>query len=74
MNYYLYDNDSDRKVRVHIGSCKYCKEGKGIKSIPQSASGWHGPFDTLTAAKEVAQSLQRKDTRTCATCLDGKRF
>ena len=74
MNYYLYESDINRKVRVHIGNCKFCKEGKVIAGTPALTSRWHGPFDTLAAAKEVAKSLKQKDTRTCALCLDGKRF
>ena len=74
MDYYVYASDTNRKVRVHIRTCMYCKEGKGIESIPQSDRGWYGPFDTLAPAQEFATSLQRKDTRTCSLCLDGKRF
>jgi hypothetical protein len=57
-----------------MGSCKFCKEGKGISTTRQTDARWHGPFDTLEAAKVFAKTIKKKDTRTCRHCLDGRRF
>jgi hypothetical protein len=74
MNYYVRRDRENRKVSVHVGSCIHCKEGKGKHQPSITNSTWYGPYDTLEAAKQFAKTLGTKDTRTCAVCLDGKRF
>lgn len=74
MNFYVYESYASKRVRVHIGHCSYCNEGKGTKLIGHLDSRWHGPFDTLLGAKVLAKSLKRKNTRTCLICLDGGKF
>jgi hypothetical protein len=69
MNYYVYKSDSKKQVRVHAGSCIYCKEGTVISVLSQSRNGWHGPFETLAQAQALAKSLELKDIRACRTCL-----
>ena len=70
MSFYVYESDTDRKVRVHAGHCSYCNEGKGRQLIQQlNKSRWHGPYLTLAEAQTFAKSLKRKSTRNCSTCL-----
>ena len=72
MNYYVYEDDSNRKIRVHAGSCKNCNEGKG-KQLPGKLNQWHGPYDTLAAAQAFAKSLRKRNTRTCQNCLPDRK-
>lgn len=75
MNYYVHEDNKNKKVRVHVGRCNYCREGKGMPHFPQdSDKRWHGPYDTLEDAQALASTLQVKDRRTCVHCLDGRRF
>ncbi len=75
MNYYVYEDNKNKKVRVHAGICTYCREGKGMPKWTQAENKiWHGPYDTVATAQTVANTLQEKDRRTCTHCLDGKRF
>jgi hypothetical protein len=47
MNYYTYENWRARgpqRVRVHIGSCGFCNEGKGLTTGTRAGNGkWYGP-------------------------------
>lgn len=69
MNFYVYEDTINRRIRVHVGSCTYCKEGNGMNATRLSENRWHGPFATLEEAQVLAQSLKRKNTRTCLSCL-----
>ncbi len=74
MNFYVYEDDTRRLLRVHTGHCQYCNDGQGRKLTHSFNKRWHGPYVTLTEAQAFATSLKRKNTRTCAACLNGKRF
>lgn len=69
MTYYVYDNWTINKARVHHASCSYCNDGRGIHSNPSGKnSKWHGPFDTVTEADAKAHSLRRVITDHCKSC------
>lgn len=73
MNFYVYEDDETKRVRVHTGRCGHCKEGQGRKSGRRPNNRWHGPYTTLSAAQTFAKTLKKKDTRTCGTCLEGSK-
>ena len=60
MDYYIYENwqAGPHKTVIHIGSCGFCKDGKGRAGgyDPKHAQ-WHGPFPTLEFARIVSQKL-----------------
>lgn len=75
MNYYVHADSQNKKARIHLGSCKYCKQGKGMSHFSQLPDKrWYGPYDTLESAQALAKTLPVKDIRTCGHCLDGRRF
>lgn len=70
MNFYVYEDDSRHYVRIHKGSCRHCNEGEGTHATRAPNKRWYGPYSTLSDAQNFAQSLKRKYTRNCMTCLD----
>jgi len=69
MSYYVYDNWTINKARVHRGSCSYCNDGRGIHSNPSGKnSKWHGPFATVAEADATAMSLKRAIADHCKSC------
>lgn len=73
MNYYVYEDDQANRARIHDGRCWVCNEGKGRQPNRQPNKRWHGPFLTLVEAQALAQSLAKKDTRNCWSCLGGSK-
>jgi hypothetical protein len=70
MSYYVYDNWTINKARVHRGSCSYCNEGRGIHANPSGRSSrWHGPYDSVPKADQKARSLKREITDHCRSCV-----
>ena len=48
--YYFYHNwDSDQKNKIHMGDCKQCNYGTGMRKIQKRGKSgvWIGPFSTL---------------------------
>jgi hypothetical protein len=70
MNFYVYEDMTRKLVRIHKGSCRHCNEGQGTRLTYSPYKKWYGPYATLVEAQEFAQSLKRKSTRNCITCLD----
>jgi len=70
MSYWVYENWTIDKAIVHKGDCPYCKDGKGIHPNKEEGRNgkWHGPFDVLAYAGNVAASLN-KNARECKFCL-----
>jgi F-type H+/Na+-transporting ATPase subunit beta len=69
MNFYVYESDSKKQVRVHAGSCIYCKEGENTYRSISPTNRWHGPYETLAQAQAFAKSLESREIRACRTCL-----
>ena len=74
MHFYIHEDSKNKKVRVHMGSCRHCKEGKGLPTSHAAGSRWHGPYGTVEEAQEVAKTIASKDTRFCGHCLTGRNF
>ena len=71
MGFWVYENwTADNKAVLHVGSCGHCNEGKGCHDTPhgESHGKWHGPFDSLEAAKAAAEGTGRPvSEHTCIT-------
>lgn len=71
MSYYVYENwqAGPHKTVTHVGSCGFCNWGKGRAGgyDPRHAK-WHGPFDTLQAARTLSGSLPGVVNRTEHRC------
>ncbi len=70
MNYWVYENRVVDKTRIHLGSCPYCQDGRGIHGGGERATGsWIGPLPTLEEARKVASRFAHRDNRSCLQCL-----
>lgn len=69
MSFYVYENWTHDRVRIHSGGCGYCNEGRGTQPHDSGRNGmWHGPFEDRDAAYRKATQLRRTDTKACGTC------
>jgi hypothetical protein len=67
--YWVYENWTNRRVRVHRGECGHCKDGHGCQIEDPGRNGkWHGPFNDRSEVFDVAKRLARLDTKSCAVC------
>lgn len=67
--YWVYDNWTINKARVHYGNCSYCNEGRGIHSSSSGKnSRWLGPFGAVDEADDVARRQKRAITDRCSVC------
>jgi HTH-type transcriptional regulator/antitoxin HigA len=67
--YWVYQNWTVDRARVHRGTCSYCNHGLGIhRNSSNRNSEWRGPFTDRAAAFAVMTSLGRTDSRACDNC------
>jgi hypothetical protein len=67
--YYVYENWTHERVRVHRSSCVFCNDGHGCHAGTSTAHGqWHGSFASRDDAFAKATALARSNTRACAYC------
>ena len=69
MEFYIYENWTHDRVRIHRASCGYCNNGDGTQASTSPKNGrWLGPFDNRALVFAKAKSLKRMDTKPCGTC------
>lgn len=67
--YWVYQNWTHDRARVHRGVCSFCNRGRGVHGKTSDRNGeWTGPFADRAAAFAAMNRLQRADSRACATC------
>ena len=70
MTYWVYENIPLRRTRIHLSSCSFCRDGRGIHGGGTRPSGaWFGPFETIQEAERLAASRKRLDNQKCPECL-----
>jgi len=70
MDYYVYENwqAGPHKARIHISSCRFCNNGKGIHNTDSEEHGkWHGPFLTYEETLQAAIKTGGEVTE-CQNC------
>ena len=68
--YWVYENNIHKKTRVHLASCSFCQNGRGIHGGGKRRSGiWFGPFATIGEADSKAGLQKQPDNRHCQECL-----
>ncbi len=72
--YWVYIDDPTNRVRVHVGSCRYCNHGKGVNEIRLPNNRWEGPFSDPDHAATAAVRGNRRDTKPCGHCLPDHRI
>jgi len=69
MTYYVYDDLPTNSAKLHVSSCSYCNNGKGFQpNVTGMNTKWHGPFNTLQEAEEIAVGTGRKYIDKCKVC------
>ena len=72
MPYWVYENWTHDRARMHAGSCNRCNDGSGANAAGSGRNGrWLGPFDGRAEAERVMVGLGRSDTGVCAFCGAG---
>ena len=72
--FYVYENTSTNRARVHKADCGFCNHGEGSRRRrkPKSPGGgnvrWHGPCDTRESAFSTMKRLGKKDIGACSAC------
>ncbi len=69
ITYFIYENPARDRVRIHAATCRYCQgvDPDSEVDASENSARWHKARDREEALK-VAESLARKDTRTCGVC------
>ena len=67
--YYVYENWTHKRARVHRAGCSYCNNGRGTQPSDSGQNGkWHGPFKDRDDAFAKLKSTGQVDAKGCASC------
>jgi F-type H+-transporting ATPase subunit beta len=67
-DYYVYENWTHKRARIHKGDCSHCNRGRGTHAGSSERNGrWHGPYNRAEAFR-LAQRLRQDDTAPCSVC------
>lgn len=70
MDYFVYENWTHKRSRVHRGSCVFCNSGKGNQASHSGRNDqWHGPFLDQSAALKKARSFGWDNSASCSVCM-----
>lgn len=69
MSYYVYENWTRDRGRIHKAECGYCNYGQGIHARDSGKNGrWLPPFEQREEAIKAAAALGHSDMRPCSAC------
>ena len=69
-DFFVYENWTHKRARIHQGVCRYCNNGKGWQPVDSGANGkWHGPFPTRASAFRKLKELDYPDMHDCQVCM-----
>ncbi len=72
VNFYIYENwlAGPHKIVLHRSNCGQCNHGKGRPAgHDANHSRWHGPYATLTEARETSQGMAGVLIRSECKCI-----
>jgi 4-hydroxy-tetrahydrodipicolinate synthase len=72
VNFYIYENwlAGPHKIVLHRSSCGQCNHGKGRPAgHDANHARWHGPYTTLTEARDTAQNMAGVLIRSECKCI-----
>ena len=68
MSYWVYENWTVKKARIHKADCPYCDGGSGLHRRSSRRNGsWHGPCATLPSAARVGANTGQPVSK-CSHC------
>ncbi len=69
-DYYVYENWTNKRARLHRADCSYCNTGQGSHPGSGDKNGrWYGPFPALEQARARLGQLSCQDKAECGTCM-----
>lgn len=68
MKYVVYENYPTNAATVHVSTCRIYV----CRIADETRNGkWHGPFDDVESALNLAKATGRRNLRVCRLCLPG---
>ena len=68
--FYVYENWTNKRARLHRAACTYCKGGQGSQASTGDKNGqWHGPFADAEQARAKLSMLDYDDKGECGACM-----
>jgi F-type H+-transporting ATPase subunit beta len=69
LKFWVYENWTHKRARVHLAECGYCNDGCGTQAAHSGRNDkWHGPYSQHELAFMAARNLRQPDTKACAFC------
>ena len=72
MSYYVYVDDPTSRARVHLGSCRFCNEGRGMKDTRLPDNRWSPAFPDREFANAWARATEKRDVGECPCVARGQ--
>jgi len=67
--YWVYENRTVRRARLHRAACGFCNNGAGFRAPDSGTNGcWHGPFRDKDTALAALERTGQADRGPCAAC------
>ncbi len=74
-DYWVYENWTHRRIRVHRAECSFCNDGHGLGVGTNGRNDeWSGPYASLNLARDKVRQLPSRngggawDIADCAVC------
>jgi F-type H+-transporting ATPase subunit beta len=69
MSFYVYENWTHKRARLHRSDCPYCNHGRGTQPSQSARNGrWHAPQLDRTRAFDLLRATRQPDLAPCAHC------
>ena len=67
--YWVYENWTHKRARMHLAECSFCNRGRGIHAADSGRNGqWHGPYADKQRAFQALQATRVADRAICSVC------
>lgn len=68
--FFVYENWTNKRARLHRAGCSYCKGGEGTQGSTSDQNGeWHGPFPEVEQARAKLSMMDYADKSECGSCM-----
>jgi hypothetical protein len=69
IRFWVYENWTHKRGRIHRSDCVYCNDGRGVHGSRSGRNDrWHGPFTERNTAVGFAERLTQPNTKACDIC------
>lgn len=70
MTYWIYENWTRSRARLHTAACGSCQNGTGTQPADSGKNGhWRGPYTDRVQAQRILETLPVRDRQVCAQCM-----